>query len=61
MLECPKCENKEKINFVSKFYYENRIEIQLICQKCGQVYRERIRYDRIDPIEKTRFMRFNSI
>lgn len=40
MVKCPRCENKEKVKFISQFLTGFYVEIQCICGNCGNVFRE---------------------
>ena len=46
-MECPKCGNIEKVEFISKQYLEEGIEFELICQNCGHKITGHINYNEL--------------
>jgi uncharacterized Zn finger protein len=46
-MECPKCRDIDKIEFISKNYCESGIEYQLICKNCGNVIRGYLDYNEL--------------
>ena len=44
-MECPKCRDIEKVEFVSKHYREDGIEFELVCQNCGYLIKGLLNYD----------------
>ena len=47
LMECPKCAKTEKVEYVSKKYYESGIEFQLICRNCGNLFTGHLNYDEL--------------
>ncbi|MGF7117498.1 hypothetical protein [Methanobacterium oryzae] len=45
MPECPRCEDTEKIHYISKFTTDFCLEFQCICGSCGNVFREVLDHD----------------
>ncbi len=43
-MECPKCRDIEKVEFLSKGYYDSGIEFQLICRNCGNIFKGHLDY-----------------
>ena len=42
MSGCPKCRNEDEIKLIAKYYTNFDLEIQMICGKCGNVFREKL-------------------
>jgi DNA-directed RNA polymerase subunit M/transcription elongation factor TFIIS len=42
---CPKCEKEDFVQFLAKFITDEEMEIQLICQNCGNIFREILIFD----------------
>ena len=45
MVQCPVCEDKEKIRYVASYLTEFCVEVQFICGSCGNIFRETVDSD----------------
>ena len=45
MVQCPACEDAEKIHYTASYLTDFYVEFQCICGNCGNVFRESVNMD----------------
>ncbi len=45
MLECPRCENNEKIEVIGRNFNESDILYVLFCRNCGHFFKETVDHE----------------
>ncbi|MEL7671241.1 hypothetical protein [Methanobacterium sp.] len=45
MVQCPVCEDTEKIRYMASYLTEFCVEVQFICGNCGNIFRETVDAD----------------